>query len=268
MVCFKTLGKERTLDAGINYFLPVAQSLQNIIWTQIQALQSGSENGKKSIAAVVPSVKSKPMGGNMAGGPVSAVPTSSSSATPPGPAADNAQAALVILLAAQMQAQMGNNHPSLLGNPQMLATLQNLIRQHHGVPGQGPGPGHGPSASAANPGLLAMQAASMNSPSAAHYQFSQNHGNVQDTRKVLHGSGMKNGFMNPNPPQKVSYNFKVTCVTASMLNAVKSQYSVLHFIVVFSFTYSFEIPWSVSHMINEDISLLYSSLLHIFQYYV
>ncbi|XP_021933199.1 ribonucleoprotein PTB-binding 1-like isoform X4 [Zootermopsis nevadensis] len=180
-----------------------AQSLQNIIWTQIQALQTGSENGKKGNANGVPPVKSKAAGSNMPGAPAGMVPASGTSSTPPAPAADNAQAALVILLAAQMQAQMGSNHPSLLGNPQMLATLQNLIRQHQGVPGQCPGPGHGPTASAPNPSLLAMQAASMTSPAASHYQFPQNHGSVPDTRKALHGSGMKNGFMKPNPPQKV-----------------------------------------------------------------
>lgn len=196
--------RKHLLNVNITYFFIVAQSLQNIIWTQIQALQNGGENGKKGNGSGVPPVKSKPSGGNVPGGPVSAVPTSGSSSTPPGPGADNAQAALVILLAAQMQAQMGSNHPSLLGNPQMLATLQNLIRQHQGVPGQCPGPGHGPSASAPNPGLLAMQAASMTSPTASHYQFPQNHGSVPDTRKVLHGSGIKNGFIKPNPPQKVS----------------------------------------------------------------
>jgi hypothetical protein len=210
MVSSKRLGNEGAWkylhNVNINSFLPVAQSLQNIIWTQIQTLQSGGENGKKGNVNGVPPVKSKPSGGNMPVGPVSAVPTSSSSSSPPVPAADNAQAALVILLAAQMQAQMGSNHPSLLGNPQMLATLQNLIRQHQVVPGQCPGPGHGPSASAPNPSLLAMQAASLTSPIASHYQIPQNHGSVPDSRKVLHGSGMKNGFMKPNPPQKVSYN--------------------------------------------------------------
>jgi hypothetical protein len=185
-------------------FFPVAQSLQNIIWTQIQALQNGGENGKKVNSSGGPPAKGKPSGGNVPGGPISAVPSSGSSSTPPGPVADNAQAALVILLAAQMQSQMGNNHPSLLGNPQMLATLQNLIRQHQGAPGQGPGPGHGPNASAPNPSLLAMQTAAMAPPPASHFQFPQNHGNLPDTRKVLHGSGMKNGFMKSNPPQKVS----------------------------------------------------------------
>jgi len=35
----------------------------------------------------------------------------------------------VVYLAAQMQTQMGASSPSLLGNPQMLATLQSLIKQ-------------------------------------------------------------------------------------------------------------------------------------------
>jgi hypothetical protein len=82
----------------------------------------------------------------------------------------------------------------------MLATLQNLIRQQQSAPG------HGPNASASNPSLIAMQAPTMAPPPTSHYHFPQNHGNLPDTRKVLHASGMKNGFMKTNPPQKVSYN--------------------------------------------------------------
>jgi hypothetical protein len=52
-----------------------------------------------------------------------------------------------------------------------------------------------------------MPAPAMAPPPASHYQFPQNHGNLPDTRKVLHASGIKNGFMKPNPPQKVSYDF-------------------------------------------------------------
>jgi len=137
--------------------------------------------------------------------PISMVPSSGSASAATGPVADNAQAALVILLAAQMQAQMGSNHPSLLGNPQMLATLQNLIRQQQGGPGQGPG--HGPNTSAPNPSLLTMQAPSMASVPPSHYQFPQN---LPDTRKVIHANGMKNGFMKPSTSQKVSFNLTVT----------------------------------------------------------
>jgi hypothetical protein len=184
-------------------FSSVAQSLQNIIWTQIQALQNGAENGKKNSVSVAAPAKGKTSGGNIPGGPINPVPASGSSSTPLGPVADNAQAALVILLAAQMQAQMGSNHPSLLGNPQMLATLQNLIRQHHSVPGQSPG--HGLNSSSSNPSLITMQAPTIAPPPpASHYQFPQNHGSIPDTRKVLHASGIKNGFMKPSPPQKVS----------------------------------------------------------------
>jgi hypothetical protein len=180
-----------------------AQSLQNIIWTQIQALQSGGENGKKSSVSNAAPAKNKPSGGNLPGAPaaVNMVPSSVSASAATGPVADNAQAALVILLAAQMQAQMGSNHPSLLGNPQMLATLQNLIRQQQGGPGQGPG--HGPNTSAPNPTLLTMQAPSMVSVPPSHYQFPQNHCNLPDTRKVIHANGMKNGFIKPSTSQKV-----------------------------------------------------------------
>lgn len=197
--------RKYTLDSGTNVFLPVAQSLQNIIWTQIQALQNGGENGKKSNTTSAPAAKSKPSGGNMPGAPAPVVmlPSSGSASTASGPVADNAQAALVILLAAQMQAQMGSNHPSLLGNPQMLATLQNLIRQQQGGPGQGPG--HGPNTSAQNPSLLAMQAPNMASLPPSHYQFPQNHCNLPDARKVIHANGMKNGFIKPSPSQKVSF---------------------------------------------------------------
>jgi len=208
--------KANTLIQISTLFLPVAQSLQNIIWTQIQALQSGGENGKKSSVSNAAPAKNKPSGGNLPGAPaaVNMVPSSVSASAATGPVADNAQAALVILLAAQMQAQMGSNHPSLLGNPQMLATLQNLIRQQQGGPGQGPG--HGPNTSAPNPTLLTMQAPSMVSVPPSHYQFPQNHCNLPDTRKVIHANGMKNGFIKPSTSQKVSFNLNSVlyiCVT-------------------------------------------------------
>jgi hypothetical protein len=194
-----------TLIQVSTFFLPVAQSLQNIIWTQIQALQSGGENGKKSSVSSAPPAKNKPSGGNLPGAPapISMVPNSGSASAATGPAADNAQAALVILLAAQMQAQMGSNHPSLLGNPQMLATLQNRIRQQQG------GTGQGPNTSAPNPSLLTLQAPSMASVPPSHYQFPQN---LPDTRKVIHANGMKNGFMKPSTSQKVSFNLTVSYV--------------------------------------------------------
>jgi hypothetical protein len=147
------------------------------------------------------------------------VPSSGSASTVSGPVADNAQAALVILLAAQMQAQMGSNHPSLLGNPQMLATLQNLIRQQQGGPGQGPG--HGPNTSAPNPSLLAMQPPSMTSVPPSHYQFPQNHCNLPDTRKVIHANGMKNGFLKPSTSQKVSSNLIMSYVYLCSVSTVQ-----------------------------------------------
>lgn len=201
--------KANTLIQVSILFLPVAQSLQNIIWTQIQALQSGGENGKKSSVSSAPPAKNKPSSGNLPGAPapISMVPSSGSASAATGPVADNAQAALVILLAAQMQAQMGSNHPSLLGNPQMLATLQNLIRQQQGSPG------HGPNTSAANPSLLTMQAPAMASVPPSHYQFAQNHCNLPDTRKVIHANGMKNGFIKPSTSQKVSFNLTVSYIS-------------------------------------------------------
>ncbi|XP_068082305.1 ribonucleoprotein PTB-binding 1 [Anabrus simplex] len=171
-----------------------AQSLQNIIWTQIQNLQNGGENGKKSGGTSSASGKGKP-------GTTGSVPGSNSSGsastTPPNstpPPGDNAQAALVILLAAQMQAQMGNTHPSLLGNPQMLATLQNLIKQGPPPPAPIPPPGN----------ILPIQTSGqMGPPAAPHYQFPPTHNGIPEARKGALANGCKNGFLKPGQPQKV-----------------------------------------------------------------
>ena len=181
---------------NLKSLITVAQSLQNIIWTQIQTHQTG-ENGKKPGATGPPSKGKPPTTGAVIN--QGATPTSS----PPTPAPDNAQAALVILLAAQMQAQMGNNHPSLLGNPQMLATLQNLIRQNPPAPG----PAHGPNGAVANAAIIPIQtsvAGAIGPPPASHFPFPQNHPNLPEARKPMHANGAKNGYIKPSQPsQKV-----------------------------------------------------------------
>ncbi|GLH14926.1 Protein elav [Gryllus bimaculatus] len=186
-----------------------AQSLQNIIWTQIQNLQNGgsgsTENGKTSSVSSSSSAAGKGKTTNTSNANGSANGTNNSqgpSVTSPN-GADNAQAALVILLAAQMQAQMGSNHPSLLGNPQILATLQNLIKQ--GPPPNGPPP-------SAN--LLPITASSQIIPPASpHFQFPPSHNGLQEGRKVVLPTASKNGYLKgqtqkvpllPNPSAAIS----------------------------------------------------------------
>nr|CAD7424714.1 unnamed protein product [Timema monikensis] len=154
-----------------------AQSLQNIIWTQIQALQNGGENGNK------PSPPSTPTLGNSSSvkGKTGLTAPENTTNSPGG--TENAQAAMVILLAAQIQTQMGSTQPSLLGNPQMLATLQNLIKQ---------GP---PSSTTSVP-------PPMGPPPARHFHFHPGHITMPEPRKP-NTNGQQNGFMKTGQPQKV-----------------------------------------------------------------
>nr|CAD7194417.1 unnamed protein product [Timema douglasi] len=158
-----------------------AQSLQNIIWTQIQALQNGGENGNK------PSPPSTPTLGNSSSvkGKTGLTPPENTT-NPPG-GTENAQAAMVILLAAQIQTQMGSTQPSLLGNPQMLATLQNLIKQ---------GP---PSSTTSVP-------PPMGPPPARNFHFHPGHITMPEPRKS-NTNGQQNGFMKTGQPQKTNTRF-------------------------------------------------------------
>nr|CAD7395644.1 unnamed protein product [Timema poppensis] len=161
--------------------LGIAQSLQNIIWTQIQALQNGGENGNK------PSPPSTPTLGNSSSvkGKTGLTPPENTT-NPPG-GTENAQAAMVILLAAQIQTQMGSTQPSLLGNPQMLATLQNLIKQ---------GP---PSSTTSVP-------PPMGPPPARNFHFHPGHITMPEPRKS-NTNGQQNGFMKTGQPQKTNTRF-------------------------------------------------------------
>ncbi|XP_065351490.1 ribonucleoprotein PTB-binding 1-like isoform X2 [Cloeon dipterum] len=122
-----------------------AQNLQNIILNQIQNLpapktaEATTTSASSPLAAPTSALKCP------SSSPVSSPSPSKSSPNakplqPPQPALaqpilsqqqqqQTNQAALVVYLAAQMQTQMGASSPSLLGNPQMLATLQSLIKQ-------------------------------------------------------------------------------------------------------------------------------------------
>ncbi|KAF4525137.1 hypothetical protein B566_EDAN005079 [Ephemera danica] len=135
-----------------------AQNLQNIILSQIQNLPQKSEPSVKttvspnSCASSVSSLSSTSSTSSVTSinippppplprkAPQIIVPPPASCATSTGKpsptpnGSGNSQAALVVLLAAQMQMQMGNSPPSLLGNPQMLASLQNLLKQGSNSP--------------------------------------------------------------------------------------------------------------------------------------
>nr|CAD7455700.1 unnamed protein product [Timema tahoe] len=163
--------------SGTGSTQPLAQSLQNIIWTQIQALQNGGENVNK------PSPPSTPTLGNSSSGKGKSGLTSSENTTNPPGGTENAQAAMVILLAAQIQTQMGSTQPSLLGNPQMLATLQNLIKQ-------------GPPSSTTN------IPPPMGPPPARLFHFHPGHITMPEPRKP-NTNGQQNGFMKTGQPQKV-----------------------------------------------------------------
>ena len=130
----------------------VAQNLQNIIQEQIQSLSSGtsllpnlastvtstststtaveavavpnasasSVNSRPTTYSVVPTAASMATASAQHGQPTASVVTASNSNLN-----SNAQAALMILLTAQMQSQSGE--PSLLQNPQVVSVLQNLV---------------------------------------------------------------------------------------------------------------------------------------------
>ncbi|TRY74489.1 hypothetical protein TCAL_15657 [Tigriopus californicus] len=90
-----------------------AQNLQNIIQDQISSLSSGRSLLPGTIEAVSPEPSVQMNTPTM----VSATPTLNG----------NAQAALMILLTAQMESQAGES--SILQNPQVVGTLQNLVNQ-------------------------------------------------------------------------------------------------------------------------------------------
>ena len=138
---------------------PVAQNLQNIIQEQIQNLSSGTSMlpamaastvptastvaSSSSTTSMVPTSTVAPRAPPQAQPSYSVVPgsitapTAAPTATSAAAAASaastlnsNAQAALMILLTAQMQSQSGE--PSLLQNPQVVSVLQNLVNNAGG----------------------------------------------------------------------------------------------------------------------------------------
>ena len=149
-------GKIGYITEKYDYLLfPVAQNLQNIIQEQIQNLSSGTSMLPAMAASTVPTAStvsstSTSMVPTSTGGPrappqaqpsYSVVPGSitAPTATPTVTSAaasaastlnSNAQAALMILLTAQMQSQSGE--PSLLQNPQVVSVLQNLVNNAGG----------------------------------------------------------------------------------------------------------------------------------------
>jgi hypothetical protein len=115
------------------FLFTVAENLQNIIQEQIRSLSSGhhssgsnnrdreykeSGNPKSGKQQAQQSVMQHPA-------PQSAPTTTLIAAAPTLNA--NAQAALMILLTAQMQSQTGE--ASILQNPQVVGILQNLVNQ-------------------------------------------------------------------------------------------------------------------------------------------
>ncbi|XP_046405940.1 ribonucleoprotein PTB-binding 1-like [Ischnura elegans] len=161
-----------------------AQNLQYIILTQILSLQSksnGGDNQKKEVPNNAKGAAAPSNSGAQRGPVIPGMGEPCSEEGPGAPMRDNARAALVILLAAQMQAQMGNNHPSLLGNPQMLAMLQGLLKQNGsmGPPPSAPGPS----------GMGEMPPGPQSTP--PPYPFAQGHIMPSEGRKIP----VKNGFV-------------------------------------------------------------------------
>ena len=145
----------------------VAQNLQNIIQEQIQTLSTGTSTSNAAVSASAAVLTTSASSNSTvttsnASSSISNRPTAAASSTtngllygvppPPPPAApvtaptassttpiqssssinSNAQAALMILLTAQMQSQSGE--PSLLQNPQVVSILQTLVN-NAGSPG-------------------------------------------------------------------------------------------------------------------------------------
>ncbi|KAG8234443.1 hypothetical protein J437_LFUL014189 [Ladona fulva] len=183
-----------------------AQNLQYIILTQIQSLQSKSNanDSSKKDAPIIKGVKLGAAAGTSSsqGQMISGDQTVAEGAGPV--IGDNTRAALVILLAAQMQAQMGNNQPSLLGNPQMLASLQNLLKQ------SGPSTSMAHTNQPTSTSVGDISTVCSGGPTQSHPQFRFPPSQVvsSETRK----NPMKNGFMKgvqkvpllPNPPTATS----------------------------------------------------------------
>ena len=126
-----------------NFQFPVAENLQNIIQEQIRSLSSGpslhspasnsrdQKDGSKSGTQLAASQPQQPHQQQQSVVPI-AVPVSAASGPTTVVAAAptlnaNAQAALMILLTAQMQSQTGE--ASILQNPQVVGILQNLVNQ-------------------------------------------------------------------------------------------------------------------------------------------
>ncbi|KAK3909479.1 Ribonucleoprotein PTB-binding 1 [Frankliniella fusca] len=155
-----------------------AQNLQNIIMTQIQSLQS----------------EGKQRSPTPPGGPAANQPNANKGkpvATPPNGLIDSQMQ--------QLKNQLTSTHPMLMANPQMLASLQSLLKQQQAQNPGGPG--------AQGPQGAPQGAQGPQGPGAGVNGQGPGQGQGPKGAESQHngfGKHGKNGFLKPSQPAKVS----------------------------------------------------------------